>query len=230
MADDDAGPRPVAHYVLAGLRRAGVTDAVIGIAPDKTDVLRGLGPGGGPQLPRLSYVPIERTRGTAETLAALLPYTQGRRVLTGFPDTILRPGDVFRRLRAATDDGSDCHLGLFATDRLDKFDMVALDDGGRVTEIHPKPGEGPWRRAWLIAGWSVRFSEFLLEWIADPPAGELHLGFAIRDAIGAGLAVRGVDMPDVTFRDVGTPEDLRAAMREGWAAQSGEDRPSPMAW
>ena len=225
---DERGPRPVAHFVLTGLRRAGVTSAVVAITPDKTDLLRGLGAGGG-DMPRLSYVPVERTRGTAETLASLAPYAETRAVLTGFPDLMLQPDDVFARLRAAMDAGGDCHLGLFPTTRLDKFDMVAVGDDGRVTEVHPKPGQGPWRLAWLIAGWTDRFTAFLLDWMTAPPAGELHLGYAIGDAIHAGLDVRGVEMPDVVFRDVGTLEDLREAMREGWRDQPPDGRPSPMA-
>jgi hypothetical protein len=135
--------------------------------------------------------------------------------LPGHRTTVL-PG-VHALLEALERRSADCVLGLFPTERPDKFDMVELEGESRVVAVHPKPGAGPWHLTWLVAGWCGRFAEFLTEWMTKPPSGDLHLGFAIQDALKAGLDVRGVSIPGVSFRDVGTPEDLRAAMREWWA-------------
>jgi glucose-1-phosphate thymidylyltransferase len=218
VADGVDGPRPVAHFLLEGLTMAGVDQAIVGISPTKLDLIRGLGSGGRRNWPRLSYVPVESSRGTADTIAQLLPYARGQPVLIGFPDTVFHPTSMFVRLSESMRSGADCLLGLFPTDRLDKYDMVDVDTSGRVVAVHVKPGSGPWKLTWLIAGWSARFGEFLTRWVAGPPPGELHLGFAIQDAITSGLHVQGINIPDVEFLDVGTPEDLRAAMQKGWTS------------
>jgi glucose-1-phosphate thymidylyltransferase len=44
--------------------------------------------------------------------------------------------------------------------------------------------------------------------------GEFQIGAVVRGAVEAGLHVEGVEFPEGSYRDVGTPAELAAAMRE----------------
>ena len=45
-------------------------------------------------------------------------------------------------------------------------------------------------------------------------AGEFQIGAVVRSAVEAGLHVEGVEFPAGSYRDVGTPAELAAAIRE----------------
>jgi glucose-1-phosphate thymidylyltransferase len=52
--------------------------------------------------------------------------------------------------------------------------------------------------------------------VRDAPAGEseLQIGAVVQSAVAAGLHVEGVEFPDGSYRDIGTPDQLAAALRE----------------
>jgi len=43
---------------------------------------------------------------------------------------------------------------------------------------------------------------------------ELQIGAVVQVAVAAGLHVEGVEFPQGSYRDIGTPAELAAAMRE----------------
>ncbi|HEY2291382.1 MAG TPA: dTDP-glucose pyrophosphorylase, partial [Thermoanaerobaculia bacterium] len=60
------------------------------------------------------------------------------------------------------------------------------------------------------------FTRFLHEAVRNAPEGEreFQIGAAVRSAVEAGLRVEGVEFPQGSYRDVGTPAELAAAIRE----------------
>jgi dTDP-glucose pyrophosphorylase len=72
------------------------------------------------------------------------------------------------------------------------------------------------RHNWLIAVWSPVFTRFLRATVQNAPRdeGELQIGAMVQAAVAAGLQVEGVEIPGGSFRDVGTPAELAAAIRE----------------
>jgi glucose-1-phosphate thymidylyltransferase len=95
--------------------------------------------------------------------------------------------------------------------------MVELGPDGRVRRVEVRPASTALRFNWLIALWGPAFTRYLHEAVRedDPAAeGELQLGSLIQAAVDAGLHVEGVEFPQGSYRDIGTPAELAAAIRE----------------
>lgn len=96
--------------------------------------------------------------------------------------------------------------------------------GGPVRRVVVRPSSTRLRYNWLIAVWGPKLTEHLQGEVAralrrrtGPPSpgepDELQLGAIFQRAIDAGLAVEGVAFPEGGYRDLGTPEELAAALR-----------------
>ena len=79
----------------------------------------------------------------------------------------------------------------------------------------------------MLAVWGPAFTEHLHEVVESArrrdateahAAGELQIGAVVAGAVERGLDVRGVEIAGGWFRDIGTPEDLAAVMRQGGEA------------
>ena len=100
--------------------------------------------------------------------------------------------------------------------------MVEVDAAGRVVRIEVRPVVTTLRSCWLLAVWGPRFTEHLHAAVAasrpsgagDGSAGELQIGAVVAGALAAGLDVRAVEIPDGWYRDIGTPEELAAVLRQ----------------
>src|SRR5262249_46914577 len=130
-------------------------------------------------------------------------------------DTILRPTDVYAQLRAHhAREQADVTLGLFETDRPQKFGMVRLE-GGYPVEFVDKPQKTDLRLMWGIGCWGPRFSAFQGEYLAVRYTGrEIVLSDVFAAALGAGLKVAAVELAGGRYVDVGTPDELNAILPE----------------
>lgn len=223
----EAGGSPRARLpfaeLLDSLRAGGVERAFVVLRPGKWDVPAHLGDGGAG--PRLAYLVRDGSRSLPESLDAAYPFVRGAHVALGFPDVLFTPRDAYATLRARlAESPADLVLGLFPAPRPHTTDMVELD-GERVLRLELRPARTALRLAWLLAVWGPAFTELLHDFVgeagagatADPgAAGERQLGEVIGRAVESGLDVRGVALPGGRYRDLGTPEELRAVWREGW--------------
>ena len=213
--------RVVCEELLERFAAAGIGRAYLVIDAGKTDIPRHLGggPAGGPAL---AYLTVSGSRSVPETLDRAFPFVAGARVALGFPDILFTPPDAFALLLARQEaTGADLVLGLFPAPRPWTTDMVDCSPDGRVLRIEVRPAATSLSRNWLIAVWGPRFTAFLHAALQDAaPAGtrELQLGELMAAALAAGLEVQGVDVPNGSYRDVGTPGDLAAVLRAGFTA------------
>jgi glucose-1-phosphate thymidylyltransferase len=213
-------PKVAGHYLLERLRAGGVRRAFLVLHESKGDVPRYFGTGEIADV-ALAYLSIPGSRSVPETLDRAFPFVAEAIVALGFPDVLFEPVDAYAPLiarQAAT--GADLVLGLFPTERHRTTDMVELDAEGRVVRVEVRPESTALRYNWLIAVWSPVFTRFLHEAVRsalEAPAGggEFQIGAVVRGAVAAGLRVEGVAFPEGSYRDVGTPEELAAAMRAG---------------
>lgn len=204
------------HYLLERFRAGGVRRIFMVLHESKWDVPRYFGTGEMADV-SLAYLSIPGSRSVPETLDHAFPFTEGSIVALGFPDVLFEPVDAYARLierQAAT--GADLVLGMFPTERFRTTDMVELGPDGRVLRVEIRPESTELRYNWLIAVWSPVFTRFLHEKVGAAPAGEgeLQIGAIVQAAATEGLRVEGVEFPDGSYRDVGTPGELAAAMRE----------------
>jgi glucose-1-phosphate thymidylyltransferase len=221
--DTPRGPVPkvASHYLLERFRAAGIQRVFMVVHEAKTDVPRYLKTGELADV-SLAYVVIPGSGSVPETLDRAYPFLQGSRVALGFPDILFEPADAYARLierQEAT--GADLVLGLFPTKRHRTTDMVELAPDGRVRRIEVRPETTSLRFNWLIAVWGPAFTQHLHTSVREtvisvPPAErELQIGAVVQAAVESGLHVQGVELPEGSFRDIGTPGDLAAAMEEG---------------
>jgi len=216
--DIERGPVPkvAAHYLLERLRAGGVRRAYMVLDESKWDIPRYFG-GGEIADVALAYLSIAGSRSVPETLDRAFPFVEHDLVALGFPDVIFEPVDAYARLaerQAAT--GADLVLGLFPTERFQSTDMVELAPDGRVVRVEVRPRSTGLRYNWLIAVWGPAFTRFLHATVRDAPSegAELQIGAVVQGAVAAGLHIEGVEFSSGSYRDIGTPAELAAAMRE----------------
>ncbi|MEZ5317463.1 MAG: sugar phosphate nucleotidyltransferase [Vicinamibacterales bacterium] len=204
--------KPVSQFVVDGLVTAGVTDIVVVINETKAQLIGYFGNGRRFGCD-LTYVVQEPARargastspGLADALDAGYHQVRDRVVFFGMPDTIMEPHDVFARAWAGSAPDDDVVLVLFPTTRPEKFGMVHVDGDGRVLEVVDKPAHTTLREMWGCLIWRPPFTEFLHDAVER---GENDFARILNDAIAAGLRLRGVSMPEGTFRDLGTYQEI----------------------
>ena len=209
-------PKVAGHYLLERFRAAGVRRIFMVLLESKWDVSRYFGTGEMADVD-LAYLSIPGSRSVPETLDRAFPFVENAIVALGFPDVIFQPIDAYARLierQAAT--GADLVLGLFPTERCQTTDMVELAPDGRVVRVEIRPARTTLRYNWLIAVWGPAFTRFLRETVRVAPAveGEFQIGAVVVGALEAGLHVEGIEFPGGSYRDIGTPDQLAAAIRE----------------
>lgn len=216
--ETERGPAPkvAAHYLLERLRAGGVRRIFMVLHESKWDVPRYFGSGEIAGVD-LAYLSIPGSGSVPETLDRAFPFVQDSIVALGFPDVLFEPVDAYARLlerQRAT--AAELVLGLFPTERFHTTDMVELGPDGRVVRVEVRPQSTALRCNWLIAVWGPAFTEFLHDAVRTAPAeeGELQIGAVVQGAVAGGLHVEGVEFPAGSYRDVGVPSELAAAMRE----------------
>jgi glucose-1-phosphate thymidylyltransferase len=209
-------PKVAGHYLLERLRAGGIRRAFMVLHESKGDVPRYFGTGEIADV-NLAYLSIPGSRSVPETLDRAYFFVQDSIVALGFPDVLFEPVDAYARLverRAAT--AADLVLGLFPAERFQTTDMVELGADGRVLRVEVRPASTSLCFNWLIAVWGPAFTRFLHEAVSGAPAEEreLQIGTVVQGAVASGLQVEGVEFPNGSYRDIGTPAELAAAMRE----------------
>jgi glucose-1-phosphate thymidylyltransferase len=229
--DSTCRPKVVAHYVLEKMRRAGITKAYFVLRPGKWDIPAYFGDGAMLDM-HLAYLTVHVSDGVPYTLNQAYPFVREARVALGFPDILFQPEDSFEHVLAhQTATQADVVLGLFPTDQYQKAGMVEFDAIGRVSRIVEKPQQTTLRYMWAIAVWTPRFTQFLRDYLQEIahteqphikqphtkqqlPVRELPIGDVMQSAIEAGLRVEAEPFADGTYLDVGTPDDLKRAIRD----------------
>ncbi len=229
-AEDGLRPKVVCHYLLERMQRAEVTRAYIILREGKWDIPAYLGDGTMLGM-HLAYLMMELPFGAPYTLDQAYPFVQDALVVFGFPDIIFQPEDAFVQLLARQETTrADVVLGLFPADQPQKMDMVDLDHNGRIRRIVIKPRQTDLRYTWIIAVWTPVFTRFMHEYLVAtqterggisgnglPNPRELYVGDVIQAAIDAGIPVETILFPEGDYLDIGTPEDLFRAVRNGVA-------------
>ncbi len=216
-------PKVVGQYLLEKMRAAGAKKAYVILRSGKWDIPAYFGDGSHLDM-QLAYLMMGLPYGVPYTLDQAYPFTDGATIVFGFPDLLFEPEDAFvHLLRKQAASEADIVLGLFPSDRPHKMDMVEQDASGRVTSIAIKPGPTELALTWLIAAWAPAFSRFMHEYVGDrvAPVGdgravgrELHMSEVVQAAIEEKMRVEAVTFTGSRCVDIGTSEDLIAAVRE----------------
>jgi glucose-1-phosphate thymidylyltransferase len=220
-------PKAAAQYLIENMRLAGIETVYFVLGKNKLDIPAYFGDGSIVGVP-IGYLVTNRTVGVPDTLDTAYPFILGKLVLFGFPDIIFYPENAFLQLadkqKAST---SDIVLGLFPAKNPKKMDMVELDPSGGIKSITVKPTETDLKYAWINAVWAHSFTEYMHAAMRDHrerssssdtssagnESSEIHIGEVIQSAISSGMTVDYVIFEQGRCLDIGTPEDLRHAVR-----------------
>ena len=221
LINDDGGNaehriRVAIDHSLSALTVAGISRAVVVLAPHKRDIVAYLNKNKHHEL-NIEYVFTENSPSVPYSLDCAYVATRDQDVVLLFPDIIFTPanlvGDIVSRRVEA---GADIALALVPSEKGDKIDIVAIDDDESVISVSPKPGVGISGWTWVAAAWSPAFTEFLHRWVASSSeraaaaAGrELYVADVINAAIDAELTATALSWSNGESWDLGTPGELQ---------------------
>ena len=205
--------KPISQFVVDNLTNAGLKHIVFVVNETKHQLMGYFGSGQRFNC-NISYVVQEavegKTRSTSPGLADALDsayhLVKGKTVFFGMADTLMKPGDIFKRLYEAATPEDDVVLGMFETERPEKFGMVKMDDHDRVLEIIDKPSKTDLTKMWGCMVWRPKFTDYLHECVYDQ--GISDFAKIMNDAIAKGMKFRGVHMQNGTYIDLGTYEEI----------------------
>lgn len=205
--------KPVAQFVLENLTAAGVKHVVFVINETKHQLLGYFGDGSRFGC-HISYVVQENREypsrstspGLAHALHAAYPLIQGQTVLFGMADTIMEPKIVFSEILHVAQPDDDVLLGLYRTQRPEKFGMVQFDARQQVQKIVDKPSQTKLEYMWGCIVWGPRFTEHLHDSLL---AGNSDFAQVMNTAIANGQQFRAVCL-EGSYADLGTYEEVSA--------------------
>ncbi|GHA80256.1 nucleotidyltransferase family protein [Pontibacter akesuensis] len=212
-------PKVVSQYLLEHMQRAGAAQVYFILRKGKWDIPDYFGDGSQLGL-QLGYLIMQRPYGTPYSLDQSYGFVQGKQVVFGFPDILFTPEDAFAQLlQQQSETQADVVLGCFKVTDPSKWDVVDLAENGQVKHIIRKPAHSALIYGWAIACWGPRFTEFMHLYLQQEEAElyasgrELSVGEVVQAAIKEGLLVQSLCFDSGSCLDVGTPEDLRKAIK-----------------
>ncbi len=131
----ELGGRPLIHYPLAMLKRAGITDVAINVHHLASVIQRGLGDGSALGL-RITYAPEPVLLGTGGPLNGLREFLGGNEstFVIANGDTILDL-DLRATLAFHRDHAALATIALFRPDNLDYYSHLEIDAGRRLRRM-----------------------------------------------------------------------------------------------
>lgn len=215
-----SSPKVISASLLEKFRNAGLENIFMIIRKGKWDIPQYLGTGINFGL-NIAYFVTDPTPGTPQTIDKAFHFVKDKSVLFGFPDIQISHQNPFSELlNKLSDSKTDVVLGLFKTEKPNKFDMVETDKKGMVKKIITKPKISELSFTWLLAVWDPVFTDFLHSSLLDHKSleknsakKELYIGHVIQRAIEHDIKVSSVRFPNSTFIDIGTVKDLKKAIR-----------------
>jgi glucose-1-phosphate thymidylyltransferase len=217
-AQEGSRPKVVGHFLLEKMRAAGITKAYMVLRQGKWDIPAYFNDGRMVGMD-IAYRVVPDSPSVPHTLDGAYSFTKNTLVAFGFPDILFRTRDAYARmLSRQLETRADVVLGLFSIGETRKWDMVELDERGRVTGIEIKPAQSTLRLAWCIAVWTPVFSDFIHHFVAGHEAGarEPIVSDVLLAAVRKQLRVEAVEFPEDMCLDIGTPEDLMNASNQKW--------------
>ncbi len=205
--------KPISQFVVENLTASGVKNIVFVINETKHQLIGYFGNGFRFGC-NFSYVVQENSGGEksstspglAHALDSAYHITRGKTVMFGMADTIMEPVDVFRHLLNAAWAEDQVILGLFEVSRPEKFGIVETESNGRVRQIIDKPANTDLTHAWGCIVWKPDFTEHLHHSVNHEHISDF--AEVMNNAISKGMCVRGVELHNGQYFDIGTYEEI----------------------
>jgi len=217
----ESHPKVVSQYLLDLYKKAGAQQVYFILRDGKWDIPAYYGDGS--QLGHsIAYLMMNRLYGTPFSLDQAYPFVKDKQVLFGFPDILVEPEDAFLQLlQKQTETQADVVLGSFQIAPDQKWDVLETDATGKVVAINQRITDDTHKVGWALATWGPKFTAFmhdLLEreheqMLRTGSFKELSVGHVLSAALSNGLQIQSVYFSAGRCQDIGTPENLRQAVR-----------------
>ena len=212
----------ISEYLINSYRLAGINNIYFILRSGKWDIPAYYGDGKELGV-NISYLIMNLPYGTPFTLDQAYPFTRDKYIALGYPDIKFEPAGAFVKIKEKIfKTKADIVLGLFKIDNYRKWDMIELDNNGKIRNIIIKQDRPDLKYGWTIAVWNPSFWEFMHNYIQniikngsdgkvvaegqDPR--ELYPGDIFAEALKSGLKVETVVFEEGKSLDIGTPGDL----------------------
>ena len=215
-------PKTVSSYLLDQMAEAGISSYHIVLKNGKWDIPAYFKGGADFNL-NFCYHIADFAYGVPFSINQAYPYVKEKMVAFGFPDILIKSGEVFKKLaeKLSTNSETSVVLGLFPSPDPLKWDMVELNKDKNVTNIFIKTEKGKHLKyTWVVAVWKPQFTGFLNDYIKKLLANNTHeellaneyqLSDIFLSAISNGIKIENVIFKDGKCMDIGTPERLSRA-------------------
>lgn len=212
-------PKTVSQYLLENMSLAGIRKFHFIIRDGKWDIPSYFG-SGSQFKNNICYHLADYEYGVPFTVNQAFPFVKDKIVLLGFPDVLFKPANAFKSIlnKLNKEQSTSVMLGLFPTQKTEKYDMVSFDENQNITDIRIKKSKQTHLKyAWVIAAWKPDFTAFLNDFVINKLRGEsekkllmseYYMGDVMRSAIKSGIKIKGVTYNKGQFLDIGTPDDL----------------------
>jgi glucose-1-phosphate thymidylyltransferase len=206
---------PVILYTINAMKKAGITQFVVTINPQKMDIVKFLG--NGKQLGiSISYCVHPDPRSLPESLDESYHLIKGKTVVFAMPDTFVEPAHFLQTLLNVhlNDQSSEMTLAGFKTENPSKFGMVRFSDQTKVVHsIVDKPESTDLEWMWGAMVWNPIFTEEIHKYISDDSKmkalgkGELILTDTLQSLIEQNK-VKIHCFADGKYKDLGTYDEI----------------------
>lgn len=201
--------KPVLFYVLEDIAGAGLTEAIIVVAPETGGEIRSAVGGGERFGLTVEYITQSAPLGIAHALASARAAVGDEDVLLYLGDNMLNCGvaDIvasFERSRP------NCHILLSRVENPQRFGVVTIDETGGVVELVEKPAHP---QSDLALAGVYLFDQSIwaaLDSLEPSPRGEYEITEAIQHLLDTGSKVSASEV-EGWWKDTGRKEDLLEA-------------------
>lgn len=217
LKNNEKIPKVASMHVVDSMRQAGISNFYMVIRDGKWDIPAYYNNGHLFDI-NIGYLIADKSYGVPYSLNQAFPFTEGKMIVMGFPDIIFSPTNAYSELidQMEKQPETDVMLGLFPVDDSKKWDVVDLNEQGRLSGIHIKSENADKNSfAWIIAGWKNKFTNFLNSYIEsyvveykNLEKNELQLSTIILAARVAGLKIGAIKFESGQCIDIGTQEGL----------------------
>jgi len=212
---EEERPKIVSQHVIEAMAAAGVEHIIIVTRPAKHGLM-GLHLDGSQYGIHISYI-VQHPSSMAHSIDLAYDWVKSSTVVMGMPDTIVSPSNCIKQLLGHhRKDKAELSLGLFPTDKPQKFGMVKTDSDANIVYHQDKPTHTDAKTMWGIVAWEPPFTELLHEQTQKAPASdkEMALGDVFDVMMQQGKVCKAYPIVDGEYYDIGTYDDYKRAMLE----------------
>jgi mannose-1-phosphate guanylyltransferase len=201
--------QPISGHIMRWLASFGYRDVAINIHYHADAIREAFGDGSRYGV-NLEYLYEPALSGSAGAVKGLEPFFDETFVVVGCDD--LTNADLASLVAFHKSRGALATIGLVECDEVDQYGVVIADDQGRIVEFQEKPPKGTERSKLVNTGIYVFEPEIFAH---IPPNTFYDFGKQVFPALqAANAAFYGMRLGDTYWRDIGTPDEYRAATKD----------------